>query len=87
VAAIPPLIAALSDSSVSVRGWAAESLGSYYRQAKTAVPALLKARSDPDLNVREAVKVALDKIDPETAAMIPDLPDFKPLPPASGESP
>ncbi len=78
VPVIPELIRLLDDPVAAVRRNAAFALGQYYRQAKTAVPRLLEARRDPDPEVRKVANESLDKIDPETAAAIPDLPGFKP---------
>jgi HEAT repeat protein len=78
VPVIPELIRLLDDPVANVRWMAAFALGRYYRQAKTAVPRLLEARRDPDPEVRKVANESLEKIDPETAAAIPDLPAFKP---------
>ena len=78
VPVIPELIRLLDDPVAAVRRNAAFALGQYYRQARTAVPRLLEARRDPDPEVRKVANESLDKIDPETAAAIPDLPAFKP---------
>ncbi len=37
-------------------------------KAKPAVPALIRALSDPEASVREAARRALEKIDPKAAA-------------------
>ncbi len=60
---IPALIEALGDKSDGVRQSAAIGLGSFGEQAKDAIPALQAARRDPDVRVREAVGVALYRID------------------------
>ncbi len=61
---IPALIAALGDKSDNVRQSAVIGLGSFGEQAKDAIPALEAMRRDPDVRVREAVGVALYRIDP-----------------------
>ncbi len=61
---IPALIEALGDKSDGVRQGAAIGLGSFGEQAKDAIPALQALRGDPDVRVREAVGVALSRIDP-----------------------
>lgn len=59
--AVPPLIKALGDKNPSVRQVCARALGDI--GDNTAVPALTTAlRSDPDQRVRDAAKVALQKI-------------------------
>jgi HEAT repeat protein len=72
---IPALIEALSDKSNDVRQGAAIGLGSFGDQASDAVPALERLRNDRDVRVREAVGVALYRIDP---ARFPD--PHKPAP-------
>jgi len=61
---IPALIEALGDKSDGVRQSAAIGLGSFGEQAKDAIPALQALGRDPDVRVREAVGVALSRIDP-----------------------
>jgi HEAT repeat protein len=61
---IPALIEALKDKSDGVRTSAAIGLGSFGEQAKDAIPALQAVQRDPDVRVREAVGVALSRIDP-----------------------
>ncbi len=61
---IPALIQALGDKSDNIRQGAAIGLGSFGEQAKDALPALEAMRGDPDVRVREAVGVALSRIDP-----------------------
>ena len=61
---IPALIEALRDKSDNIRQGAAIGLGSFGEQAKDAIPALEALRSDPDVRVREAVGIALSRIDP-----------------------
>jgi HEAT repeat protein len=63
---IPALIEALGNKSDNVRQGAVIGLGSFGAQAKAAVPALEAMRDDPDVRVREAVGVALSRIDPAT---------------------
>ena len=62
---IPALIEALKDKSDGVRTSAAIGLGSFGPQAKDAIPALQEAGRDPDVRMREAVGVALSRIDPK----------------------
>ncbi len=52
---------------IGVRRASAAALGSYGEQAVRAVPALIKALKDPEVNVRNAAAGALRKIDPEAA--------------------
>ena len=66
---VPALIEALKDKSDGVRQSAAIGLGYFGDQAKDALPALEAARADSDVRVREAVNVALHRIDP---ASFPD---------------
>ncbi len=54
-----------------VRFAAAQALGRYGDLAREAVPALLKARADPEVNVRMAVGDALAHIDPDALAPKP----------------
>jgi HEAT repeat protein len=61
---VPALIEALKDKSDGVRTSAAIGLGSFGEQAKDAIPALEAVQRDPDVRVREAVGVALSRIDP-----------------------
>ena len=61
---VPALIEALKDKSDGVRQSAAIGLGYFGDHAKDAIPALQAARADPDVRVREAVNVALNRIDP-----------------------
>ncbi|HVS39457.1 MAG TPA: HEAT repeat domain-containing protein [Gemmataceae bacterium] len=75
---VPALIEALGAKSDNVRQGAAIGLGSYGEQAKDAIPALQKLRDDPDVRVREAVGVALNRIDP---ANFPD--PHQPRPPSA----
>ncbi len=61
---IPALIQALGDKSDNVRQSAVIGLGSFGAEAKDAIPALQALRRDADVRVREAVGVALYRIDP-----------------------
>ena len=62
---IPALIEALKDKDEGVRQGAAIGLGSFGDQAKDAIPALQALQRDHDVRVREAVGVALSRIDPK----------------------
>jgi len=55
----------LSDFRPSVRGWTSFLLGCLGTEARSAVPALLKLRNDPDFEVRHITTNALLEIDPE----------------------
>jgi HEAT repeats len=65
---IPALIEALKSRDEGIRQDAAIGLGSFGEQAKDAIPALQEAQRDPDVRVREAVGVALSRIDPKFPA-------------------
>jgi HEAT repeat protein len=73
---IPALIEALQSKDDGVRQGAAIGLGSFGGQAKDAIPALQALRRDPDVRVREAVGVALHRIDPTS---FPDLSKPQPV--------
>jgi HEAT repeats len=61
---VPVLIEALKDNDGDIRWSAAIGLGTLGEKAKEAIPALQEARSDRDARVRNAVRVALSRIDP-----------------------
>lgn len=61
---VPALIEALKDKQEDVRWSAAIGLGYFGEEAKDAIPALQAAQRDRDARVREAVGVALSRIDP-----------------------
>jgi HEAT repeat protein len=65
---LPVLIDALRKQQGYFRTRAADKLGEMGSAARSAVPALLEKRHDPDLGVRAAVIRAVQKIDPEAAA-------------------
>lgn len=63
--AVPVLIATLSnESSLRGRGLAAWTLEGIGHQAESALPALIKALSDPESNVRNSASKAIEKIGP-----------------------
>lgn len=64
---VPALIEALNIKDASIRLSAIIGLGTFGDKARDAVPALQTAREDPDAQVREAAKVALNRIDPSLA--------------------
>jgi HEAT repeat protein len=45
-----------------------KSLIQFGSKAKSAVPGLIRALSDPEANVRQAARAALNQINPEAAA-------------------
>ncbi|MFC1582855.1 HEAT repeat domain-containing protein [Planctomycetota bacterium] len=59
---VPELIQALDNSSGFVRNNAADTLGKIGSAAKSAIPALVEKRKDPDDNLAGAVCYALTKI-------------------------
>ena len=59
------VLALLNDRSDQVRRKAAETLGRIEAQPDVAVPALIKALSDPSGDVRQAASTALTKLGPE----------------------
>jgi HEAT repeat protein len=67
---VPALIGSLRDPVDEVRWTSASSLETFGTDAKSAVPALLKAFGDPCPGVREDAGYALQKIDPEAAAKV-----------------
>jgi HEAT repeat protein len=64
---IPALVAALKDSNREVACYAAEALGGFGPQAKSAVPELLEALKRRDGRLREAAGKALKLVDPRKA--------------------
>ena len=62
--AVPDLIAALDDADTRVRRDAIRSLGQFGPVAKPAFEKIEKFRDDEDLFVRQAVAIALRRIDP-----------------------
>lgn len=64
-AAVPYLVAALTDEQATVRKWAADLLGRMGADAVPAVDMLLIVAEDKDQNVREAALDALARIDDE----------------------
>lgn len=65
---VPVLMTNLQDSFPNCRTLAAQSLAWFGKDARMAIPALLKTETDPDANVRFGVMKALIKVDPEYAA-------------------
>jgi hypothetical protein len=61
-AAVPHLLKVLEGKDAVARMWAVRALGQIGPDAQEAIPALVRARSDPSVSVRDAVKVALEKI-------------------------
>jgi HEAT repeat protein len=61
---VPALIDALRDSEDDIRLSAAIGLGYFGEEAKAAIPRLQAVQRDEDARVREAVSVALSRIDP-----------------------
>jgi len=68
---VPSLVDRLTD--VRVRSQAVQTLYRIGPEAKEAVPALLAAASDPDRLFREAVILALRKIDPKAVVSLPSI--------------
>ena len=66
-AAIPALVAALTDKSERVRFHAAEALGTVGQQESTAIPALSAALRDENERVRQDAALALARIGPHAA--------------------
>jgi hypothetical protein len=66
---VPGLIEALKDRAADVRWSAAIGLGYFGKEARDAIPALQSAQRDRDARVREAVRVALSRIDPSLATL------------------
>jgi HEAT repeat protein len=59
---VPALVESLKDGHADIRWSAAIGLGYFGAQAKSAVPALEKAKGDTDARVREAARVAISRI-------------------------
>ncbi len=59
------LAAALSDKDIFIRAAAADALGNMGPVAKPAIPAILKAKGDHELSVRNSATEAKRKIDPD----------------------
>jgi HEAT repeat protein len=59
---VPILMNSLKDKDPNMRYWAAESLGHFGREAKSAVPALVEALKDEDKMVRMGAAYALAEI-------------------------
>jgi HEAT repeat protein len=72
-AALPMLIAALSDSDATVRGWAAEDIGDIGPRAAGAVPNLVALLSAPDAGVRNGACMGLRGIGPVAKSAVPAL--------------
>jgi hypothetical protein len=66
---IDNMIGKLTDSDFTVRRCAARALGRIGHAAKRAVPSLLCALGDENASVREAVEIALDRIDPSARSL------------------
>jgi HEAT repeat protein len=64
---IKKLTASLKDGDPKMRYWAAESLGQYGAEAKSAVPDLVDALQDEDKMVRMGAAYALAEIGPTAA--------------------
>jgi len=60
---ITELLKGLADSDIGVRVAAANA---FYRMGKAAVPLLVKALDDPDLDVRREVEVLLLHVSPKS---------------------
>ncbi len=72
-AAVPQLIAALSDADPRVRAQAGRALARIGPPAKEAVPILTQRLDDPDEDVRQAAARALGQIGPAAADAVPAL--------------
>jgi HEAT repeat protein/DNA-directed RNA polymerase subunit RPC12/RpoP len=72
-AEIPTLEAALQEKSVTIRRFAASSLGKIGQDAKPAVAPLRQALKDEDVTVRQAAFGALANLGPIAVAARPDL--------------
>ncbi len=72
-AAVPQLIAALSDADPHVRAQAGRALARIGPPAKEAVPILTQRLDDPDEDVRQAAARALGQIGPAAADAVPAL--------------
>lgn len=60
--AVRPLIEAIDSDDVNVRLMALNTLGLIGPDAKDAIPAIKKALEDPEVNVQNRAKAALEKI-------------------------
>jgi hypothetical protein len=65
---VPVFGGSLTNPATGIRMSAAYSLIPFGAKAKSAVPGLIRALSDPEASVREAARAALKRIDPEAAA-------------------
>jgi HEAT repeat protein len=72
-AAVPALIAGLSDRDPKIRKQTADVLHNIGPAARQAVPALLSALNDPDSGVRTAAAWALQKAKPDPKVAMPAL--------------
>ena len=70
--AVPDLVHAISDESVSVRRQAAEALGTV-GAGSPAMPALIDALGDDDRFVRRSVALTLARVGPEASEAVPAL--------------
>jgi HEAT repeat protein len=70
---IPSLVQTLKDKDPNMRYWAAESLGHFGAEARTAVPDLVGALADEDKMVRMGAGYALAEIGPAAADAVPAL--------------
>ncbi len=59
---VPALIGKLNEVPVNIRLSAMIALGYYGADAEEAIPALEKAKTDPDARIREAARVAISRI-------------------------
>lgn len=67
--AVPVLINCLNRTNdINVQLYALEALAKFGREADQAVPALIKILKDPKSEIREEVRMALKRIDPEAVA-------------------
>ena len=73
-AAVEPLTAALSDDSAERRAGAAYALGQIGGPARSALPKLLDALDDKDLDVRRQASYAVSRLVPSTPAKPPAPP-------------
>lgn len=69
-AVLPELIAAVGDSNVAVRIYAADALGRLGSDARPAIPELLKVADGLDRIASGRARDAIGRIDPETAAKL-----------------
>jgi hypothetical protein len=61
--ALPELIAALEDIDDLVRSWSAQAIGDAGPSAAIALPALRRALTDPNEDVRRFARISIDKIE------------------------